>query len=114
MNRKSLPPLATIVLALGIGLTGSIAYAQAAPTDQELQQFVAASKDVHRIGTDSEAKIKAAKSTDEATRLDDEASARMEAAVKKQGLTPDRYTEIYNAMQSDDKVKARVAELAKK
>jgi hypothetical protein len=114
MNRKSLQPFATLVLALGIGLTGSIAIAQTAPTDQELQEFVAASKDVHRISMDSEASIKAAKSTEEAAKLDDEASDKMEAAVKKHGLTSERYTEIYTAMQNDDKVKARVAELAKK
>lgn len=114
MNRKSLRSIATAMLAVGIGLSGSIALAQAAPSDQELQKFVAASKEVHKISADSESKIKAAKTTEEAAKLDDAASDRMEAAVKKQGLTTDRYTEIYQAMQNDDKVKARVAELAKK
>lgn len=114
MNRTTRNPFAAWVLAAGLGLAASSALAQTAPTDQELQKFVAASKDVHKISNDSETKIKAAKSTEEAAKLDDEASGKMEAAVKKQGLTPDRYTEIYQAMQSDDKVKARVAELAKK
>jgi hypothetical protein len=118
MNRKPLRPVATAMMATGlaisIGLASPLALAQAAPSDQELQQFVAASKEVHKISATSDAQIKAAKSTEEAAKLDDAASEKMEAAVHKQGLTTDRYTEIYTVMQKDDKVKARVAELAKK
>ncbi len=88
--------------------------APAAPTEAGLQKFVAASREVHKISTDSEAKVKAAKTTEEAAKLDDDAGERMEAAVKKQGLTSERYTEIYESMQSDDKVKTRIAAIVGK
>lgn len=87
--------------------------ASAAPSDKELQQFVAASVEVNKINSASLAKREAATSAAAAEKLEDEATAKMEKAIEAKGLSAERYAEIYTTMQSDPATKAKVAELAK-
>lgn len=87
--------------------------ASAAPSDKELQQFVAASVEVNKINSASLAKREAATSAAAAEKLEDEATAKMEKAIEAKGLSAERYAEIYTTMQNDPATKAKVAELAK-
>jgi hypothetical protein len=108
MKLRHLVPL----FAFTLSCAASAATA-AAPSDKELQQFVAASVEVSKINSASLARREAAQTAAAAEKLEDEATAQMEKAVQAQGLTADRYAEIFTVMQSDPAVKAKVAELAK-
>lgn len=100
------------VFAFALGSAAS-ATAQAPPSDKELKQFVAASVEVNRINQSSLPEQEKAPSPEAASKLEDEAGTRMEKAVTGRGLTTQRFTEIYEVMQSDPKVRARIIELAK-
>ncbi len=100
-------------LSLGIASTIVMAAAPTPPSDRELQQFVDASIAVHDINETSQREQQKARTPEDASKLEDRAGAKMEKAVKAQGLTAERFTQIYEAMQVDPKVRARVTELAK-
>lgn len=102
------------VLTLAMMLViGFVAAAPAAPTDQELQKFVAASVAVHSINETSQVEQQKAKTPEEASKIEDAAGLKMEKAVTAKGLTTERFTQIFEVMQDDPKVRARVTELAK-
>lgn len=106
MKLRQLAPLFALTLSFA-------AFAATAPSDKELQQFVAASVEVNKIHSASLAKREAASTTAAVEKLEDEATSQMEKAIEAKGLTADRYAELYTVMQSDPATKARVAELAK-
>ncbi len=103
----------TPLFALILSFAAAAAPAPTAPSDKELQQFVAASAEVSKINSASLPKREAAANAAAAEKLEDEATAQMEKAVQAKGLTTERYTEIYTVMQADPAIKAKVAELAK-
>ncbi|WP_295682329.1 DUF4168 domain-containing protein [uncultured Nevskia sp.] len=106
MKLRHIAPLFALTLSCA-------AFADAAPSDKELQQFVAASVEVNKINSASLAKREAATTAAAAEKLEDEATASMEKAIEAKGLTADRYAEIYTATQNDPAVKAKVVALAK-
>lgn len=102
----------TLAMMLVIDFVAAAA-APAAPTDQELQKFVAASVAVHSINETSQVEQQKAKTPEEASKIEDAAGLKMEKAVTAKGLTTERFTQIFEVMQDDPKVRARVTELAK-
>ncbi|WP_022978086.1 DUF4168 domain-containing protein [Nevskia ramosa] len=106
MKLRHIAPLFALTLSCA-------AFADAAPSDKELQQFVAASVEVNKINSASLAKREAASTAAAAEKLEDDATAQMEKAIEAKGLTSDRYAEIYTATQNDPAIKAKVVALAK-
>ena len=98
---------------LALGWSFTVAAAPVKPADSELQQFVLASVEVTRINAAMLAKREAATSAAAAEKIEDEATATMEAAIKAKGMSAERYAEIYVVMEADPAIKARVAQLAK-
>lgn len=116
MKLRHLVPLFALTLSCAVSAASPAASSgkpSDKPSDKELQQFVAASVEVSKINSASLAKREAAQTAAAAEKLEDEATAQMEKAVQAQGLTADRYAEIFTVMQGDPAVKAKVAELAK-
>ncbi|GAC1622663.1 MAG: hypothetical protein NVS9B10_06860 [Nevskia sp.] len=114
MNMKRAGRISAWWAGAGFALAFGLAvHAAAPPSDQELQKFVAASVEVQRINAASEAEQQKARSPEAASKIEDEAATKMEQAVVAKGLTTDRFKALYEVMQSDPKVRARVTELAR-
>ena len=75
MKLRHIAPLFALTLSCA-------AFADAAPSDKELQQFVAASVEVNKINSASLAKREAASTAAAAEKLEDDATAQMEKAIE--------------------------------
>ncbi len=82
-----------------------------APNDTELKNFAGAAVDVQNIRQSLQPQLAAAQSADARTQLQQSAEKKMEAAVESHQLTPHRYVQIANLVQTDDTIRARVEKL---
>ncbi|HEX7381030.1 MAG TPA: DUF4168 domain-containing protein [Nevskiaceae bacterium] len=82
-----------------------------APSDSELKHFVAAALDVQHIARGAEPQIEAAKSAADRANLQQAAEKKMEAAVKKQHLSVQRYQQIAMVIQTNHSVQAKVNQM---
>ncbi|WHZ19915.1 MAG: hypothetical protein OJF55_002064 [Rhodanobacteraceae bacterium] len=82
-----------------------------APNDTELKNFAQAIVDVQNIKNSMQPQLAAAQTADAHTKLEAQAEKKMEAAVESHQLTPQRYVQIANLMQTDSSVRAKVQKL---
>lgn len=82
-----------------------------APNDAELKNFAQAIVEVQGIKDSLQPELAAAKTPDDRTRLQAQAEKKMEAAVESHQLTPHRYVQIANLVQTDSTVRAKVQKL---
>lgn len=103
------------LLAMSL-MTGGAALAQGADTaiapvsDAEAAQFVAANRNVIEVANSMTVELRAASSEEDAATIRAEAEKQMVAAIQKEGITPQRYTEIIRLAETDqatlDKLRA--------
>ncbi|WIG57089.1 MAG: hypothetical protein OJF61_002877 [Rhodanobacteraceae bacterium] len=79
-----------------------------APTDTELKNFAGAVVDVQNIKDSLQPELASAKTPDDRTKLQQSAEKKMEAVVESHQLSPKRYVQIANLVQSDSGVRAKV------
>jgi hypothetical protein len=79
-----------------------------APNDTELKNFADAAMDVQGIKQSLQPQIASAQTADDRTKLEAQAEKKMEAAVESHQLSPQRYVQIANLVQTDSSVRAKV------
>jgi hypothetical protein len=82
-----------------------------APNDTELKNFAGAAVDVQNIRQSLQPQIAAAPTADARTKLQQSGEKKMEAAVESHQLSPQRYVQIANMVQTDTSVRAKVQKL---
>ncbi|HWG67124.1 MAG TPA: DUF4168 domain-containing protein [Rhodanobacteraceae bacterium] len=82
-----------------------------APTDTELKNFAGAVVDVQNIKNSLQPQLAAAQSADARTQLQQSGEKKMEAAVESHQLSPKRYVQIANLVQTDSGVRAKVQKM---
>lgn len=80
-------------------------------SDQELEAFAKAYVEYETIRRAYEPSLKNAPDSEEGKRIEQEASAKLEEALAKQGLTPETYKQILNAVNADDELRKRALKL---
>jgi hypothetical protein len=126
MTRARLPIVAALV-ALGLGLAGAAPAAaqspgpapEAAPkakafSANDLQSFARAAVKVKKLNEVYMPKLQAAETPEEQQAVRRDATAKMAEAVEKEGLSVDKYNEIYLAARSDPEVADEVNKLIEK
>lgn len=82
---------------------------EAAPaTEQEVKQFAKADKQIAKLTEEWQPKVQEAGSPQEAQQLQQAAQAEMVKAIEKEGLTVDRYNQIYAQAQADPALAERI------
>jgi hypothetical protein len=79
-----------------------------APNDTELKNFADAAMDVQGIKQSLQPQLASAQNADARTKLEAQAEKKMEAAVESHQLSPQRYVQIANLVQTDSGVRAKV------
>lgn len=79
-----------------------------APNDTELKNFAGAAMDVQNIRKSLQPELAAATTADARTQLQQSGEKKMEAAVESHQLSPQRYVQIANLVQTDSSVRAKV------
>lgn len=120
MNIGQLPFFALVALTLaGTPLLPAPAQAQSARentapdnvpsyNDQELQAYVTAAVQVAQISRDYTSKMQGAGSVDEKKKIQQEATGKMTQVIKNEGLSVEKYNEIYTAASMDPKLAQRL------
>jgi hypothetical protein len=98
------------LLILALVLLPAMAVAQA-PTDGDLQTFVAVYTGMEDVRTVLAQELDAAATPEQAESIRASATGRMEAVIVEQGWTLDRYNEVAAAINADDALRARVLDL---
>ncbi len=127
MTLARLPIVAVAVLTLGLGMAwASPAWSQSpGPSPQEapkpkafsptdLQSFARAAVKVKKLNEIYQPKLQAAETPEEQQTVRRDATAKMTEAVEKEGLSVDKYNEIYLAARSDPEVADEVSKLIEK
>jgi hypothetical protein len=83
-------------------------------SEQELQSFAKAYVAVQEIRTSHEAELGAVQDPTQTQQIQQDANVEMVKAVGKQGLTPERYTEILTAVNGDAQLAQKAQELIAK
>jgi Domain of unknown function (DUF4168) len=121
---------ATLAATIGLAMLAPVALAQAqsatppqpaqasapatqpgagpAPNDAELKNFAHAAVDVQNIRKSIQPKLAAAKTADARKQVKQAAEKQMEAAVRGNHLSLQRYVQIANVVQTDSTVRAKV------
>jgi len=113
--------LTVIALALGAGVSmipGNARAQQQTPPGQaqtyetkELKSYVQAAQEVRKVGEKFAPQVNAAKSSDELRELNVKRMEKMVEAVESQGLSVEKYNEIYTATQSNPELAQEVQSL---
>jgi hypothetical protein len=74
---------------------------QANINDKELKAFAKAYAEYHKIRQEYEPAINNAQDPKEKQRLQDEGNAKLKKVLDKEGLSPDTYNRIFNAVNTD-------------
>jgi len=82
-----------------------------APNDAELKNFADAAVDVQGIKQSLQPQLASAQNADARTKLAAQAEKKMEAAVESHQLSPQRYVQIANLVQTDSNIRAKVQKL---
>lgn len=82
-----------------------------APNDAELKNFALAVVDVQNIKNSLQPEMASAQTADARTKLQAQGEKKMEAAVESHQLSPKRYVQIANLVQTDSSVRAKVQKM---
>lgn len=126
MKRRPIPMLFLVAVAM-VGTPFSLVLAQSQPpqemsqpdkaanySDGELKQYASAAVQVAEINRDYTSKLEAAGTPDQQQAIRKEATTKMAAVIRKEGLSVQKYNEIYNAASADPKLAQRLNSLIKK
>lgn len=80
-------------------------------SDAELRSFAGARQQVDAIRTEVMGKLQTTQDPEEAQKVQEEANAKMIAAVESNGLTREKYNEIAQAAISDPALASKIASL---
>jgi hypothetical protein len=120
MKIRYLPVFALVALALaGTPMLSVQGQTQSAPEnsgsgnvpaydDQELKAYVTAAVQVAQISRGYTSKMQGAQSVDEKKKIQQEATGKMTEAIKGEGLSVEKYNEIYTAASMDPKLAQRL------
>jgi hypothetical protein len=112
--------LASVVLTLAVAMPLSAQQPTAppppprAPDEVELRAFTEAYIDIQAIATELEAKVAAAPSEEEATKLKAEAEAKITAVLEQREVTKERYQEIGTLLEANAELRAQFEALQEK
>lgn len=81
-------------------------------SQQELQSFVVASREVQQINQSYLSSYQSAQSEDQRKAIEQEAMGKMTEAVRTKGLSVEKYNQIVQAAKSDPEVARKVEEIA--
>lgn len=120
MRLRNFNILAALAMGLAIGVGPSLVAAQAYGTqnqpsqqsvgEDELQSYAAAAVEVQRISSDYHETMTEATSSEDAQALQNQAMEKMKEAVRSEGLSVDRYNQIYTLAQADPKVARQIGD----
>jgi hypothetical protein len=82
-----------------------------APNDTELKNFANAVVAVQGIKQSLQPQLASAQTADDRTKLEAQAEKKMEAVVKSHQLSPQRYVQLANLVQTDSSVRAKVQKM---
>lgn len=102
------------ILALILLCTSSVALAQGKSpqiSDKELAAFAKAYAEVQQIRSQYEPSLQKTKNAKETERLQQEANARLKKTLDKQGLSVDRYNQIYAAVNANEDLRRKALKL---
>jgi hypothetical protein len=85
--------------------------AQRAINDKELRAFARAYVQFHKIHAEYEPKLNNANSPQEETQVKQEAIAKIGAVLDREGLTMQRYADLYQTIDADQDLRARAVKL---
>ncbi len=80
-------------------------------SDQQLQSFAGAVREVQKIGQRMQPKVSAAGSPEEAAEVRQEATKEMVEAIRGEGLTVEEYNDISTAARANPQLAARITEM---
>lgn len=87
--------------------------AEAKPvTDDEIDTFITATMEVQTIVQQWQPKLEETQGTDEAAAVQQEMQAELQAAVEDEGMTAERYNQIYVMASQDEALATRIQEAA--
>ena len=76
--------------------------------DKELKAFVRAYVEYHKIRREYEPAVKKAQDPKKSQQLQEEANLKLKKLLHKEGLTPERYNRIFNAVNADEQLRNKV------
>ena len=79
-------------------------------TDAEIDTFISATMEVQTVVQQWQPKLKEAQGTENAATVQQEMQAELKAAVEEEGMTAQRYNQIYVMASQDDALAARIRE----
>jgi Tfp pilus assembly protein PilN len=83
-------------------------------SDKELQTFAKAYVEVQKIKESHQASLKNAQGPEQVQKLQQEINSEMAKAIEKQGLTPEAYSRMLAAINSDNTLSKKVLDLVQK
>jgi Domain of unknown function (DUF4168) len=109
------------ILAAPLLSTGLLVFAQERPrqptvqeneiSDAELQAFVKAYVQYHKVREQYEPQLKAAKDPQESKKIQDEANGKIKEALAKQQLTAQNYNRIFTIVNHDEMLRKKAMKL---
>lgn len=84
---------------------------RAGVSDSELKAFAAAYVEIKQIQAAYQGEVQSVQDPNKLAALHEEASAKMNAAVEKKGLTAERYNGILAAVNANEELRQKVAQL---
>ena len=88
--------------------------AEVAPGDKELNAFVKAYVEYHKIRSSYGAALENAKDPKEKKRIEQEANSKVKRVLDTQGLTPERYNRILASLNNNDELRKKVLKQVEK
>jgi transcription initiation factor IIF auxiliary subunit len=83
-------------------------------SDKELQTFAKAYVEVQKIKESHQVSLKNAQDPEQVQKLQQEITSEMTKAIEKQGLTPEAYTQMLAAINSDNALNKKAFDLIQK
>jgi len=80
-------------------------------SETQLKAFAKVYVEVERIRQAYEPRLKEAKNPEEGKQIQNEAASKMQGALKKEGLTEESYTEIFEVARADEGLRKKLVEL---
>ena len=96
--------------AQAVSKPGSAA-ARSAVSDEDLRAFAKAYVEYHRIRQSYEPRLKAMKDEKSKQQIEKEGNEKVRQALEKQGLTPQKYNQLFAAVNGDPQLRQKAMDL---
>ncbi|TVR83724.1 MAG: DUF4168 domain-containing protein [Rhodospirillales bacterium] len=112
--RNIMLAILALVVALGLGTVPAMAQdygasVEANYSEEELRSYAAAAIEVQRINETFQPQLQAAETPEEVQAVREQATGQMVEAVEDEGLSVDRYNQIFQAAQADPEVAEQIS-----